>query len=1062
MDLFTGGKVGEMFASLAFSSAFVATVSFYFADRNAAERSTWERLGKAGFYLHALGIFGLIGTLFMLIYFQQYQYHYVWSHASNELPIYYIIACFWEGQEGSFLLWSFWHSILGLVILRRGGEWRNIILAVLSSIELIVSSMVLGIYVGEAFVGVLYAILLLLTGGYLLYVYFQSVERPDRGKLPLDGSFHLGGGILATLGLVLLLRGQTGFWEVWTFGGFFQNIDSVFFGLFVLGLLGYVGLMIGFTVVGARDGWKYFPSMVAGLGAVGMAYVAAAYDPSVWKIGSTPFILLKDAMPDAPIYAQNPDFIPTNGNGLNPLLQNYWMVIHPPTIFLGFAASAIPFSYVVGGLIRGQYTEWIRPSLPWTLMTAMILGIGLIMGGYWAYETLNFGGYWNWDPVENSSLVPWLCGVAALHSMLVYQKARTYLKTTMVLVMSTFLLVLYSTFLTRSGILGETSVHTFTDLGLSGQLLVLVLVYLMMIVLLMAANWKSIPTKADDAKVWSAEFFLFLAVLVLLFSSFVIIFTTSLPVINKILGTHFAPPPKIQLFYYQWTVWFAVLFGVLSGIGQFLWWRKAKQANLSDALFRPFLAAVVSGGIIVVALLFYQKAFVFDSTFEEWISAERLSFANTIQKGILFVQYGVLTIADELLLFASLFAVFANTDILISLLRKNRKGLKVMGGTVVHIGFALMLIGMLFSSGYDEVISKNMTPEDLAAFPEQEKADNVLLVKNRARPILGYNVQYLGKKEAVAPIHELTVIEESGNAFKVSFRDSTKDKFSMVLPRDVFLKKAKEHKEEHEHHDHTGEIPVHPTSDKTEKEEKEGALDLQYVEDFLNKNLEFLKPPHINNRQLFGLAFQSVKDPSDHFVMYPEAEMNETMQSIIAHPSRKIYLTEDIYVHVSSTPSEEQEDPKYRYHQHMVGLQDTFRVGSHVVKLKGVENLTGSPELKGFSVAVAENLEIYTSRMDTFTARPIYFVGEDDMPRMIESVVDGLGLSFTFGSIKPKDPKPIMILVQEQTNFEPDWIVFKAIRKPFINVLWLGTFILVIGFIVSIYRRAAENRRKRT
>ena len=134
-----------------------------------------------------------------------------------------------------------------------------------------------------------------------------------------------------------------------------------------------------------------------------------------------------------------PDFIPEDGTGLNPLLQNYWMVIHPPMLFLGFALTVVPFSFAVAGMLRGKLKEWIRPALPWAQFATMILGVAILMGAYWAYETLNFGGYWNWDPVENAVYVPWLVMVAAMHTMIAYKNNGSALKVSIILVISTFL-----------------------------------------------------------------------------------------------------------------------------------------------------------------------------------------------------------------------------------------------------------------------------------------------------------------------------------------------------------------------------------------------------------------------------------------------------------------------------------------------------------------------------------------------------------------------------------------------------------------------------------------------
>ena len=132
----------------------------------------------------------------------------------------------------------------------------------------------------------------------------------------------------------------------------------------------------------------------------------------------------------------------------------------------------VPFTFAISSLRLREYKAWIKYAKKWLIVSIIILGVGIMMGAYWAYETLNFGGYWNWDPVENAVYVPWLFLVAALHSIILTQKNNQNYKMSLILCVTSFILILYSTFLTRSGILGDSSVHSFTDLGLSGQLLV--------------------------------------------------------------------------------------------------------------------------------------------------------------------------------------------------------------------------------------------------------------------------------------------------------------------------------------------------------------------------------------------------------------------------------------------------------------------------------------------------------------------------------------------------------------------------------------------------------------
>src|SRR5574341_2621577 len=154
--------------------------------------------------------------------------------------------------------------------------------------------------------------------------------------------------------------------------------------------------------------------------------------------------------------------IPRDGQGLNPLLQNPLMVIHPPNLYLGFVGFAVPFAFAIGALASGRLdTQWIRSIRRWTLIAWLFLGVGIILGGQWAYVELGWGGYWAWDPVENASFMPWLTGTAFLHSVMIQEKRGMLKVWNMILIILTYSLVLFGTFLTRSGIL--SSVHTFSQ-----------------------------------------------------------------------------------------------------------------------------------------------------------------------------------------------------------------------------------------------------------------------------------------------------------------------------------------------------------------------------------------------------------------------------------------------------------------------------------------------------------------------------------------------------------------------------------------------------------------------
>ena len=453
--------------------------------------------------------------------------------------------------------------------------------------------------------------------------------------------------------------------------------------------------MLGLVLIKTNKFWK--PSVMAVMTFTQFCLTTLILGVVIFemKIGSSPFLLLRDVVQDA-IFVVNPEFIPEDGNGLNPLLQNYWMVIHPPTLFLGFASTVVPFAYAIAGLWIGKYKEWIRPALPWAQFAAMILGIGILMGAYWAYETLNFGGYWNWDPVENAIYIPWLTLIAAIHTMIAYKKNENALKAALILVLVTYLLILYSTFLTRSGVLGETSVHSFTDLGLSGQLLLFLVLFLVGCVLLLVRVWKKIPSTDEEMSAYSREFWIFMGATVLCLMAFQIIIPTSIPVYNEVLGlfgiaSNLAPPADPVQFYSKFQLWFAVGIALLSGTGQFFWWKRMNFQDFKIEIQKPLMISLLISALI-------------------------------------FVLAEVREVPYMILLTASIYSITANFAILLRLKRTN---VKLSGGSIAHIGVGLMLIGILFSSGYSKILSKNNTGLLYSnEFPDEINLNNLLLFLN--------------------------------------------------------------------------------------------------------------------------------------------------------------------------------------------------------------------------------------------------------------------------------------------------------------------------------------------
>jgi cytochrome c-type biogenesis protein CcmF len=365
-----------------------------------------------------------------------------------------------------------------------------------------------------------------------------------------------------------------------------------------------------------------------------------------------------------------------DGTGLNTLLQNYWMVIHPPILFLGFASTTIPFAFAVTGLIKKKH-DWMDNCLPWATFSAGILGLGIMMGAAWAYESLTFGGYWAWDPVENASLVPWLTLVSAIHACIIYRKTGSSLKLTYLFFGISFLLVLYSTFLTRSGILGDTSVHAFTDLGMNAQLLSFLLIFVIPYFALFFIRLKHMAEPLKEEAIDSREFWMLIGSLILFLSAVVIISITSIPVFNKLFGTKIAPPEDVAFAHNQVQVFVAIIIGLLTALGQFLKYKGTTKAFLVEKLKWPLLVTII---ITAIVYIFVGVAFK--------------------EKGIGFE--GAIYVA----MFASIYAIVANIFFWMTM---QKAKLKSAGSSIGHIGFGMVLLGILISSSNKTVLSWNTT-----------------------------------------------------------------------------------------------------------------------------------------------------------------------------------------------------------------------------------------------------------------------------------------------------------------------------------------------------------------
>ena len=247
-------------------------------------------------------------------------------------------------------------------------------------------------------------------------------------------------------------------------------------------------------------------------------------------IVESPFQLMWDA---------NPNFklgqIPPDGAGLNPLLIDPWMVIHPPVLFLGYASASIPFAYAIAALITKDYHSWINRSYKWLLFSLTSLGIGIFLGGYWAYTVLGWGGYWGWDPVENSSLIPWLVGIILLHGIIIQRRKKAFVKTNLYFALTYFILVFYSTYLTRSGVLSDFSVHSFGNSLIGMYLLVFIFLCIFVSSYLLFKDFRDITGKPLDTNQWGWDTFTVYGIITLIIYTLLILIGTSMPIISGIL-----------------------------------------------------------------------------------------------------------------------------------------------------------------------------------------------------------------------------------------------------------------------------------------------------------------------------------------------------------------------------------------------------------------------------------------------------------------------------------------------------------------------------------------------
>jgi len=500
------GKIAIYLATLlALLTAIVYLVSW----RGRENFTIW---GRRFFYATAGSIFLAAFCLLQSILSHNFKVSYVYNYSSTDLPLYYLIATFWGGQEGTYLLWIFYISILGLILLKRSGK--------------------------------------------------------------------------------------------------FEKGNFVFISLFILSVL---------LILNKRS----------------------------------PFALLPE--------------VPSEGAGLNPLLQNYWMTIHPLVMFVGFAATVIPFAFALSALISRDYDSWVPFVFPWGILSFISLGTALVMGGFWAYETLGWGGYWAWDPVENSSLIPWLFSAGLIHTLIIHKKKNALKRTGFLLAILAFLSVVYGTFLTRSGVLGDFSVHSFLDLGINSYLIGSVIIFGLLGVGILLYRSKEIKGQTTASDWFSREFFVFGNILGFILSGFLVLLGMSSPLLTRWFGT----PASVQTAYYNISITpIAIIVTFFLALFPAIGWGNNNRENFWKFLRIPLLISALVSLVII---------------------------ASTVRKPLFAIFTAI-----------AVFAFFSNGKIVWNKLKNG----KVAGAFLAHAGLALLFIGVIFSNGYETRTRVSLTPGD--------------------------------------------------------------------------------------------------------------------------------------------------------------------------------------------------------------------------------------------------------------------------------------------------------------------------------------------------------------
>ncbi len=388
--------------------------------------------------------------------------------------------------------------------------------------------------------------------------------------------------------------------------------------------------------------------------------------------------------------------LPDDGSGLNPLLQYPEMVIHPPMLYLGYVGFTVPFAFALGALaMKYPGEKWIHITRRWTMVTWGFLTCGVFLGAHWAYSVLGWGGYWGWDPVENASIMPWFTGTAFLHSVMMQEK-RGMLKTwNMWLIFSTFMLAIFGTFLTRSGVVN--SVHAFAQSSIGDWFVSFLAVILATCLYFYAKNRSHLRSEHKLESLVSRESSFLFNSLLLLLACFTVLWGTLFPVLSEWVQGHkvtVGPP-----FFNKVTIPVALLLLLLTAVGPLLAWRRTSLESLKRNFLWPALGALATG----VFLMATPRAWGSPFGLRPW---NDVSYFYSLMVIMLSVLVG-LTVASEFVRGGRVISRHTGQNLITSMLHLAHRNTRRYGGYIVHVGVIIIMIGFA-GSAFNQDTEKEM------------------------------------------------------------------------------------------------------------------------------------------------------------------------------------------------------------------------------------------------------------------------------------------------------------------------------------------------------------------